>query len=230
MGTETLTRRPLISLITSRTRLPAARDGEVATLLRQVAAAAAAGVDLIQIREPDLSDRVLFELATRAVDIARGSKSVILVSDRFDVALAAGAGGTHLPAGSVPAAVARPHLPPGFLLGRSVHDPVEAAAAATDGTLDYVTMGTVFPSVSKPSGRVCGVSALAATTRAVALPVLAIGGITTDKTRELFDVGVAGVAAIGAFADPGPFGRFDRIGPVVAEIRRAYAGGHVQRA
>lgn len=177
-------------------------------------------MDLIQIREPDLRDGALFDLVRGAVDAARGTGSVVLVNDRFDVALAAGAAGAHLRASSVPAPVMRRHLPRGFLLGRSVHGAAEAARVAAEGGVDYLTMGTVYASASKPGGTACGIGALAATTRAVRLPVLAIGGVTVDNTREVLDAGAAGVAAIGLFAEPGPAGRFDAVGAAVAEIRR----------
>ncbi len=177
-------------------------------------------MDIVQIRESGVPDRVLLELASRAVDVARGTGSVVLVNDRFDVALAAGAAGVHLRASSVPAPVMRPRLPRGFLLGRSVHGAAEAARVASEGGLDYLTMGTVYASASKPGRAACGVDALAATTRAVRLPVLAIGGVTVDRAREVLDVGAAGVAAIGLFAEPGPAGSFDAISAIVAEIRR----------
>ncbi len=122
-----LTGRPLLSLVTGWGRLDATRQDVVATLFEQVRAAVAAGVDLIQVREPDLPDRVLLDVVTRCVDLADGSQTVILVNDRLDIALAAHAGGVHLRARSVPASVARLHVPAGFLLGRSVHDVAEAA-------------------------------------------------------------------------------------------------------
>ena len=187
---------------------------------RQIASAVDAGVDIVQIREPGLADRVLLELVSRSVDVARGTGSVVLVNDRFDVALAAGAAGVHLRTSSVPAPVMRPRLPRGFLLGRSVHGTAEAARVASEGGLDYLTMGTVYPSASKPGRPACGVEALAATTRAVRLPVLAIGGVTVDRTRDVLNAGAAGVAAIGLFAEPGPAGGFDAISTIVAEIRR----------
>ena len=110
-----------------------ARADYIGALCSQVRAAVAAGVDLIQIREVDLSDHVLFDLVSRSVDIARGTESVILVNDRFDVALAAGAGGTHLRASSMAAGLLRPHLPSGFVLGRSVHGLGEALKVSREG-------------------------------------------------------------------------------------------------
>ena len=187
---------------------------------KQIASAVDAGVDIVQIREPGLPDRVLLELVSRAVGVARGTRSVVLVNDRFDVALAAGAAGVHLRTSSVPAPAMRRRVPRGFLLGRSVHGAAEAARVASEGGLDYLTLGTVYASASKPGRAACGVDALAAATRAVRLPVLAIGGVTVGRAREVLDVGAAGVAAIGLFAEPGPAGSFDAISAVVAEIRR----------
>ena len=229
MGRETLERRPLISLVTRRNRLHTSEPKDLVALYRQVRAAVVAGVDLIQIRESDLPDRVLFDLVSWSVDIAQGTRSVILVNERFDIALAAGAGGTHLRASSMPAGLLRPHLPPGFMLGRSVHDTGEAVRVASAGGLDYLTMGTVFPSESHPGQGACGVETLLAASRLVALPMLAIGGVTVDKLGALFGAGAIGVAGIGMFADPGPSGRFDGIGLVVSEIRRTYMEGYVQR-
>lgn len=155
-----------------------------------------------------------------AVDAARGTPSLILVNERFDVALSAGAAGVHLRSSSVPAPVMRGHLPPGFLVGRSVHAAGEAARVAAAGGVDYLTLGTVYPSASKPGRPPCGVGALAAAARAVRLPVLAIGGVTVDKAREVLAAGAAGTAAIGLFAEPGPAGAFDSISAIAAEIRR----------
>ncbi len=155
-----------------------------------------------------------------AVDVARGTRSLILVNERFDVALAAEAAGVHLRSSSVPAPVMRGHVPPGFLVGRSVHAAAEAARVAAAGGVDYLILGTVYPSASKPGRPPCGVDALAATARAVRLPVLAIGGVTVDNMTEVLAAGAAGAAAIGLFAEPGPARSFDSIGAIAAEIRR----------
>ena len=94
---------------------------------------------------------------------------------------------------------------------------------------DYLALGTVFSSQSKPGVSPCGVGMLRAVARAVDVPVLAIGGVTVDRCVEVFRAGAAGVAAIGLFAEPGPSGRFGGIRRVVGEIRRTYAENHVQR-
>lgn len=216
---EALKRRPVVALVTSRRRL-APHGGGTDLVKRQVASAVRAQVDLIQIREPDLPDLELLGLVRCAVDAARGTGSRVLVNDRFDVALAAGADGVHLRSSSAPARLMRRHLPPGFLLGRSVHGAAEAARVAAGGGVDYLTLGTVYASASKPGRVPCGIDGLAETTGAVRLPVLAIGGVTVDNLKEVLDAGAAGAAAVGLFAEPGPGDSFDAIGAIAAEIRR----------
>ena len=223
-----LSRRPILSLVTGRERLPASRSG-VTGLLDLVAAAVTAGVGLIQVREPDLPDADLFALVQGCVGLADGSHTAVLVNDRLDIALAARAAGVHLRGGSVAATAMRLHTPPGFLLGRSVHGAAEAAAVESGGGVDYVTFGTVYRSRSKPGLAPHGVESLAAAVRAVSLPVLAIGGVTADNTGEVFRVGAAGVAAIGLFAEATAVGDTDGFRHVVGAIRRSYARSHVNR-
>src|SRR5262245_37717092 len=135
-------------MITDRHRL-AATDPE-RLVVERVAAAAASGVDLVQVRERDLDGRALLGLVTRCVGAASGTRTRVLVNDRLDVALAAGAHGVHLRADSMPAPRARTLAPPGFLIGRSVHSVEEAVTAGAGGGLDYLLFGAVFTTVSKP--------------------------------------------------------------------------------
>jgi len=221
-------RRPILSLVTGRERLPASRSG-VTGLLDLVAAAVTAGVDLIQVREPDLPDADLFALVHRCVGLAAGSHTSVLVNDRLDIALAARAAGVHLRGDSVTASAMRRHTPPGFLLGRSVHGAAEAAAVESGGGVDYVTFGTVYRSRSKPGLAPHGVESLAAAVRAVSVPVLAIGGVTVDNTGEVFRAGAAGVAAIGLFADATAVGDTAGLRQVVGAIRGSYARHYVHR-
>jgi thiamine-phosphate pyrophosphorylase len=169
-------------------------------LVSGVAAAARGGVDLVQIRERRLEAGALTALVERAVAAVRGSRTRILVNDRLDVALAAGAHGLHLPAHGIAAPRARAIAPPGFLIGRSVHDVREAQRVAAEGGLDYLFFGTVFASASKPDTPPVGSDALAAAAAAVPVPVLAIGGVTLERAGELARAGAAGAAAIGMFA------------------------------
>jgi thiamine-phosphate pyrophosphorylase len=105
-------------------------------VLELVRAGIDAGVDLVQVREPALPARDLAELVARAVEWKRGATTKIVVNDRFDVALAAGADGVHLGGRSLPAAHVRATAPRGFLVGCSVHGPDEARALGEAGTAE----------------------------------------------------------------------------------------------
>lgn len=170
-------------------------------MIDRVAAAARAGVHLIQIREPALDGRALQGLVERSLLAVRGTASRVLVNDRVDVALAAGAHGVHLRGDSAPVARVRAMVPPGFLIGRSVHSPNEAAVVAEAGGLDYLILGTVFRTASKPTALAVGPDALAAACAAIPLPVLAVGGMTPPRLGAVARAGAAGFAAIGWFAD-----------------------------
>lgn len=193
--------RPIISLVTDR-RTMAAPLVDLITLVTLITAAARAGVDLIQIRERDLDDRTLVALAREAVSAVRGTAARVLVNDRIDIALAAGAAGVHLRADSVSARRARSLVGEGFVIGRSVHGVDEATAAQREGGVDYLTFGTVFPSAGKPADhRYAGVDGLRAVCRSVSLPVIAIGGVTCAAAGQIAAAGAEGVAAIGLFSE-----------------------------
>jgi thiamine-phosphate pyrophosphorylase len=185
--------------VTDRRRLAGAGTFDRASrlLLDQLRGAVDAGVDLIQVRERDLDAAALAALVEDVVALARGTQSRVVVNDRLDVALACGAAGVHLRGDSISTAHARRIVPPGFLIGRSVHAVEEIAAA--DGC-DYVIAGTVFPSRSKDgSAPLIGIDGLRAIVRAARVPVLAIGGITPARFGEIMATGAAGVAGIGLF-------------------------------
>ncbi len=191
--------RPVVCMITDRRRF--GPHGEDA-LIRRAALAARAGAHLIQIREHDVADGALLALVARVVDAVRGTRTRILVNDRLDVAVAAGAHGVHLRGDSAPARRVRSSAPPGFLVGRSVHSCDEIARVSEEGELDYLLFGTVFPTTSKPGGPASGIAGLTEAVRAArGLPVLAIGGITLSTAGQLAGIGCAGFAAIGQFAD-----------------------------
>jgi thiamine-phosphate pyrophosphorylase len=213
---------PIFCLVTDRRRL---RTGSEADLVRLCGAAAAAGVSLIHVRERDLADRPLAALVRRIVAAAAGTPAAVVVNERTDVAIAAGAAGVHLRAACVEAPRVRRIVPPDFLVGRSIHAADEASAHMA-GT-DYLVMGTVFSTASKPDLETpAGVGALAAACRATFVPVLAIGGITADNVVEVAAAGAAGVAAIGLFADlfntsSGP-DLESVIGAAVSSLRQAF--------
>jgi thiamine-phosphate diphosphorylase len=185
---------PVICMITD-----VARSGD-ATVDR-IAAAARAGVALVQIREPRLDGGALFNLVRQAIRAVTGTSTRIVVNDRLDVALCAGAHGVHLRADSMPAARVRAVSPPGFLVGRSVHDVEHTVGATAGGGLDYLVFGTVFPTTSKPGRKAAGVQALTDVAAATTLPVLAVGGVEVESMTRLAAAGAAGFAAISLFAD-----------------------------
>jgi thiamine-phosphate pyrophosphorylase len=192
-------------------------------LVARAAAAARAGVDIIQVRERDLPDRELVALARRIVGAAAGTPARVLVNDRADLAIVAGAAGVHLRGDSAPALRVRamaasaeasaasaeasapkapkaPTTPGRFVIGRSVHSLAEVDAAIIDGGADYLLFGTVFPSEGKPHGHpVVGLEALRQACARSPVPVLAIGGMNEARIAEVRDAGAAGFAAIGLF-------------------------------
>ena len=158
-----------------------------------------AGVDAIQIRERDLEAGLIHGLVARLAGRA-GGRTVILVNDRVDIALASGAGGVHLRADSAPTDAVRAIVPAGWTIGRSAHSPEEAGGELR---VDYVLFGTVFPSESKPGAESAGLAPLQDAVAACHAPVIAIGGITPARATQARAAGAAGVAAIGVFLPPG---------------------------
>jgi thiamine-phosphate diphosphorylase len=215
--------RPLICLVTDRRQLP---DPPEDHLVRLVARAAEAGVNLIHIRERDLDDRSLFALTTRIVAAVAGCGTAVVLNDRADIAMAAGASGVHLRSDSAPTARVRALTSAGFLVGRSIHSPAEADAESATA-VDYLLMGTIYPSPSKPSGTaIAGLPGLQAVCRRASVPIIAIGGISADNIAEVARTGAAGIAAITLFASLFK-DRTDRelgaaLGRVVAGVRRAW--------
>jgi thiazole tautomerase (transcriptional regulator TenI) len=183
-------------MITDRRRFAGGEDA----LVQRVAAAAKAGVHLVQVRERDMEARDLARLVGRCVAAVHSTRTRILVNDRLDVALTAGAHGVHLRGDSMATSRARSLAPIGFLIGRSVHTVTEAVTAHVDEGVDYLLFGAVFATTSKPGQPPAGVQALADVVRATPVPVLAIGGITSETVSQLKGTGCAGFAAIGWFA------------------------------
>ena len=186
----------LAHAVTDRARFGLSLDA----LVDRLVLAARSGVSAIQIRERDLPDRDLLALVRRVVAAVQSTPAIVLVNDRPDVAIAAGAAGVHLRADSMPGTRVRAMTPPGFVIGRSVHDPVEVDAAAAEGAYDYLLFGTVFASAGKPAGhRTAGLDGLRAACQRSPLPVIAIGGVNASRLPLIEESGAAGFAAIGMF-------------------------------
>ena len=214
---------PRLWLVTDRRRLdPDARTtaASLASLEAWLDDAIDAGVDLIQLREADLDAGTSVALARRIVARAAGTPTRVVVNDRMDVAIAAGAGGAHLPGSGLPTRAARA-LAPDLWVSRAVHSIDEIAAeSGAAAPPDALVFGTVFPTASKGlDAPVAGLEGLAAAVRASAVPVVAIGGLTVERARSVIGAGAAGLAAIGVFLPPGR--ATGALGPAraVAELR-----------
>jgi thiamine-phosphate pyrophosphorylase len=212
---------PILYLITrgATTETTSPQSPEFQDVLIQIRVAAAAQIDLVQIREKRLSARVLFELAEQAVDITRASSTQILVNDRADIAAGAGAHGVHLTTQSLDIPVIRNSFSRNFLIGASTHSWEEAQLAYEQGA-DFIVFGPIFSTISKeqfgpPPGLeklsdVCG--------NLDGFPVLALGGVSEITARQCFEAGASGVAGIGLFSEPAA------LESVAAAIRKCAKG------
>jgi thiamine-phosphate pyrophosphorylase len=207
----------LLCYITDRRQL---RSASLATVIRETVRA---GVDIVQIREKDLTTRELMALVQKALTLKVGASGAgpgpnavrpylvgrengmagtrVVVNDRVDVALAAGADGVHLAGHSMPVQVVRRFVPSAFLIGVSCHS-LEEATAAESGGADYLVLGPVFETPSKLAyGPPLGLEKLRNVTSRIRIPVLALGGITVDRVRPCLEAGASGIAGIRIFQD-----------------------------
>jgi thiamine-phosphate pyrophosphorylase len=167
------------------------------SLIAVVEDALRGGVRAVQLRERDLDTRALTVLARQLRALTRAYDALLLINDRIDIALACEADGVHLPAHSFAVADARTVCGPTRLIGVSTHQEYEVSAAAHAGA-DFVAFGPVYETPSKQRyGAPVGLDALTSATRC-GIPVLAIGGITTERVAEVRACGAAGVAVIRA--------------------------------
>ena len=171
-----------------------------------VAALAAAGARLLQLRAKSVPDRVLERAARDAVSAAHAAGALLVVNDRPDVARVAGADGVHVGQDDLEPADVRRLLPGGAIVGVSTHGPAQLAAAAAGGA-DYVAVGPVFATTTKDRpDPVVGLEFVRLARRATPGPLVAIGGITPGNAADVVAAGADGVAVISALLrapDPG---------------------------
>lgn len=195
---------PLLYLITDRKRLAPAESltGQLGILRDFLRSAIHAGVGLIQIREKDLDAGVVLQFAKAVVADARGSGTSVLVNERFDIAIAAGADGVHLTSSSIPPEKVREIAGPRFLIGASTHSASEVEAV--ERCADFAVLGPVYPTTSKSEySALLGLDRFREIARRSAIPLLALGGVGESVINETLAAGAAGVAGISLFTSGG---------------------------
>lgn len=190
-----------------------ARGRDLAFLVEE---AVTAGVTLVQLRDKQADGQRLYELACRLRQVTRRLGVPLIVDDRVDVMLAADADGVHVGPTDVPLAQVRA-LAAGRLVGYSVNRPEDVAVAERHGA-DYIGVGPVFATATKPDARdILGLDGLRRLTASTSLPAVAIGGITPGNCAAVVAAGAVGVCAISAILGQ------DDIAAAVAAFRRALA-------
>lgn len=156
-----------------------------------------AGVGLIQIRDKQASGRELYEMVVASLEFTRPAGAKLIVNDRVDVALAAGADGAHVGQEDLPADAVREILGPAAIVGVSSHSALQASAAAVL-PVDYVAFGPIFATTTKVNpDPVVGIEGLAAIRSIVAaLPLVAIGGITIENAAAVYASGADSIAVV----------------------------------
>ncbi len=172
----------------------AARGRDLETVLE---AAIAGGVRMVQLREKEWPSGQLLPIAERMRERCRRAGVTFIVNDRLDVALAVDADGVHLGQDDLPSRAARPLLRRGMLLGRSTHSLAQARTAQAEGA-DYVAVGSMFPTASKPDFELVGPELIRTVRREITVPLVGIGGITLENLAEVILAGADGVAVISA--------------------------------
>src|SRR5581483_4191585 len=190
---------PTLYLVTDRHSLGG--SDRIQSLVDFVAEAASAGIDLIQIREKDLTGRKLFELTDAIVKKVRPLGARVLVNDRIDIAIACDADGVHLASNSIPVEVAMSLLGKNKLLGISTHSLSDVKEAERGGA-DFVVFGPIFETPSKMKyGPPVGLDSLSEVAANTKLPLIAIGGITEENYHNVLTRGANGIAAIKMFSE-----------------------------
>jgi thiamine-phosphate pyrophosphorylase len=193
---------------------------------QQARDALAGGAGLIQLRDKTASTRRLYEAARAIRELTRAAGALLIVNDRLDIALAAGADGLHVGPDDLPVAVARGLLRPGMILGASAGTVEEAIAAEREGA-DYLGVGAVYEARGSKAdaGAPVGPQRVGEIRAAVQVPIVGIGGIKADNAAPVIAAGADGVAVItGVVAAPDIRAAAQRIVATVQDAKRRDEG------
>jgi len=163
--------------------------------LEKVETACRSGVTIIQLREKNLTTNQYYQLAKQVKEITDAYQVPLIIDDRLDVCLAVDAAGLHIGDDELPVSVARKVLGPEKILGVTAKTVKRALEAETWGA-DYLGTGAIFPTTTKENAPITLISTLKTICQTVAIPVVAIGGLTSENIDQLAATGIAGVAVV----------------------------------
>ena len=163
--------------------------------LEKVETACRSGVTIIQLREKNLTTNQYYQLAKQVKEITDAYQVPLIIDDRLDVCLAVDAAGLHIGDDELPVSVARKVLGPEKILGVTAKTVKRALEAETAGA-DYLGTGAIFPTTTKENAPITLISTLKTICQTVAIPVVAIGGLTSENIDQLIGTGIAGVAVV----------------------------------
>ena len=166
-----------------------------ASLLSSITAAVRGGVNMIQVRAPELERTEFFNLAAAVMETI-GDDALVVINNRVDVALAVDAGGVQLGERGPAVKAARRVGGDDWLIGRSVHS-LEGSLKAETDLADYLLLGTLYETMSHPGQPGAGIGLLSEVAASVQLPIIGIGGIDPERATAVVSAGARGVAVIG---------------------------------
>ena len=167
----------------------------VESFLAKVETACRSGVTIVQLREKNLTTNQYYQLAKQVKEITDAYQVPLIIDDRLDVCLAVDAAGLHIGDDELPVSVARQVLGPEKILGVTAKT-VKRALEAEEGGANYLGTGAIFPTTTKENAPITLISTLKTICQRVAIPVVAIGGLTSENIDQLIGTGIAGVAVV----------------------------------
>ncbi|HGJ5759447.1 TPA: thiamine phosphate synthase [Streptococcus pneumoniae] len=167
----------------------------VESFLAKVETACRSGVTIVQLREKNLTTNQYYQLAKQVKEITDAYQVPLIIDDRLDVCLAVDAAGLHIGDDELPVSVARKVLGPEKILGVTAKTVKRALEAEKSGADDLGT-GAIFPTTTKENAPITLISTLKTICQTVAIPVVAIGGLTSENIDQLMGTGIAGVAVV----------------------------------